>query len=77
MIPITEQRTKADMMNEVNAILTMVAKKKGVKVSDLEWKKDKDLLSFLTVFKENHNPDFKGKTEIEGWGVLLGFKKRF
>ena len=45
MIPIIEQkpdtRTKEDKMAEVNAILRMVAEKKGCKVSDLEWKRDK------------------------------------
>ncbi len=45
MIPITEQkpdtRTQAEKMNEVNAILKMVAGNKGCKVSDLEWKRDK------------------------------------
>ena len=34
-------RTKEEKMDEVNAILRMTAKKKGCKVSDLEWKKDK------------------------------------
>ena len=45
MIPITEQkpdtRTKEDKMAEVNALLKMTADKKGCKVSDLEWKRDK------------------------------------
>lgn len=45
MIPITEQkpdtRTKEEKMDEVNAILRMVAEKKYCKVSDLEWKRDK------------------------------------
>lgn len=45
MIPITEQkldtRTPEEKMDEVNAILRMVAKKRGCEVSDLQWRKDK------------------------------------
>lgn len=44
MIPITEKpdtRTQEEKMAEVNAILRMTAEKRGCKVSDLEWKKDK------------------------------------
>ena len=44
MIPITEQkdtRTKEEKMDEVNAILRMVAEKRGCKVSDLQWRRDK------------------------------------
>lgn len=36
-----DTRTKEDKMAEVNAILRMVAEKKGCKVSDLEWRKDR------------------------------------
>lgn len=32
--------TKEEEMNEVNAILKMTAKKKGCKVSDLQWRRD-------------------------------------
>lgn len=45
MIPITEQkpdtRTQEEKMHEVNAILKMAAKKKGCKVSDLQWRRDR------------------------------------
>lgn len=45
MIPITEQkpdtRTPEEKMDEVNALLKMTAQKRGCKVSDLEWKRDK------------------------------------
>lgn len=38
---ITEQRTKEEKMDEINAILRMTAEKWGCKVSDLEWRKDR------------------------------------
>ncbi len=43
MIPVTKPdiRTKKEKMDEVNAILRMVAEKRGCKVSDLQWRKDK------------------------------------
>lgn len=45
MTPIIERkpdtRTPEEKMDEVNAILRMVAERKGCKVSDLQWRKDK------------------------------------
>lgn len=40
---LTEQkpRTPEEKMDEVNAILRMTAGKKGCKVSDLQWRRDK------------------------------------
>ena len=37
---MSEERTKEDIMAEINALMKMTAEKKGCKVSDLQWKRD-------------------------------------
>lgn len=42
MIPVTEQKLQtSESMDEINALLRHTAKRKGCKVSDLEWKRGK------------------------------------
>lgn len=43
----------------------------------LKWKGKKNSSAFISIFRENYEPDFKGKSEIEGWGAFVGFEKRF